>query len=134
MKVLTGVGHAISRRGSRRCGGAIDWSYNLLDRGEQTLFAWLSVFVGGCTLESAEHVCGHAGGLPGDVLDGLSSLMDKSLLRQEEDPARGEPRFLMLETLREYAQERLAQSGTEDALRAAHASTSWRWRKRRSRT
>ena len=100
---------------------AIDWSYNQLDEADQTLFAWLSVFVGGCMLDAVEGVCGRVGGLPGDVLDGLSSLVDKSLLRQEEDPTSGQPRFLMLETIREYARERLEQSGAAGAVRAAHA-------------
>ena len=100
---------------------AIDWSYNQLDEAVQTLFAWLSVFVGGCMLDAVEGVCARVGGLPGDVLDGLSSLVDKSLLRQEEDPTSGQPRFLMLETIREYARERLEQSGAAGVVRAAHA-------------
>ena len=87
LKVLTGGARDLPAR-QQTLRGAIDWSYNLLDPGEQTLFAWLSVFVGGCTLEAVEDVCARAGGLPDDVLDGLSSLVDKSLLRQE-DPAIG---------------------------------------------
>jgi predicted ATPase/DNA-binding XRE family transcriptional regulator len=105
---------------------AIDWSYDLLDTGEQLLFARLSVFVGGCTLEALEEVCAAAGSLPYPVLDGLTSLLDKSLLQvdEQEDPAAlsCEPRFGMLETIREYAAERLAASGEEDALRRAHAA------------
>jgi predicted ATPase/DNA-binding XRE family transcriptional regulator len=119
--VLTGGAHDLPGR-QQTLRKTIDWSYNLLDPGEQTLFVWLSVFVGGCTLEAVEDVCARAGGVPDDVLDGLSSLLDKSLLSQEEDATRGEPRFLMLETLRAYARERLAQSGAEGALRAAHAA------------
>jgi tetratricopeptide (TPR) repeat protein len=103
-----------------------DWSYQQLDPEEQTLFAWLSVFVGGWTLEAAEEVCTRAEGSPEPragraVLDRLASLVDKSLLRQEEDPTSGEPRFTMLETLQEYALEQLAASGAEGAQRAAHA-------------
>ena len=101
--------------------GTIDWSYALLDPDERTLFAWLSVFAGGCALAAVEDVCAQVGDRAGDVLDGLSSLVDKSLLRQEEDPTSGEPRFTMLATIREYAQERLAESGAERAVRRAHA-------------
>jgi predicted ATPase len=99
--------------------GAIDWSYNLLDPAEQALFARLSVFVGGCTLEAAETVCG-ADAIPAlDVTDGVASLVDKSLLRLKVG-ADGEPRFLMLETIREYALERLAAREEGDTLRERH--------------
>jgi predicted ATPase/transcriptional regulator with XRE-family HTH domain len=98
----------------------IDWSYDLLDSGEQMLFMRLGVFVGGCTLAAAEAVCDVTRDHPTDVLDGLASLVDKSLLQQEEATA-GESRLVMLETLREYALERLEQSGEADALRQLHA-------------
>ncbi len=98
----------------------IDWSYNLLDAGEQTLFARLSVFVGGCTIEAAEAVCKANGDLPMEIVDGITALVDKSLLRQTEDPD-GEPRFTLLETIREYALERLKASGEAKALRRQHA-------------
>jgi predicted ATPase/Tfp pilus assembly protein PilF len=101
--------------------GTIDWSYNLLSSDEQALFARFSVFVGGCTLQAAEAVCVAGSTLGLDILDDLASLLDKSLLRQEENPAGGEPRYMMLETLREYAEERLVEGGTERAVRAAHA-------------
>ena len=100
--------------------GAIDWSYNLLAAEEQRLFARLGVFVGGCTLEAAEAVCGRVGGRQAEVLAGLASLVDHSLVRQQES-VEGEPRFTMLETLREYALERLEMSGQEDVLRCRHA-------------
>src|SRR5262249_50074120 len=83
--------------------GAIDWSYDLLDAGEQTLFCRLAVFVGGCTLEAAEAVCNPSGELGIDLLDGVDSLVAKSLLRQEAETDGAEPRFKMLETIREYA-------------------------------
>src|SRR5204862_3931994 len=86
--------------------GAIDWSYHLLDAAEQTLFAGLGVFVGGCTLDAATAVCNATNDLALDVTDGIASLLDKSLLRLEEG-ADGEPRVMMLETIREYALERL---------------------------
>jgi predicted ATPase/transcriptional regulator with XRE-family HTH domain len=103
----------------------IDWSYHLLEAGEQTLFARLGVFVGGCTLEAAEGVCNADHDLPVAVLDGLVALVDKSLLQQAGGAAlRGypEPRFTMLETIREYALERLAASGETEVLRRRHAT------------
>jgi predicted ATPase/class 3 adenylate cyclase len=104
---------------------ALDWSYQLLDPGEQTLFARLAVFVGGCTLEAAEAVCPAAGATTGerppDVLDGLAALADQSLLRQE-DRADGHARFVMLETIHEFARERLAESGELDAVQRRHAN------------
>jgi len=98
--------------------GTLDWSYELLDEGEKSLLARLSVFQGGRTLEAAEMVCGP--GLSVAVLDGLESLLNKSLLRQREDPE-GQPRFYMLETIREYAREKLGESGEADELRSRHA-------------
>ena len=98
----------------------IDWSYNLLEAGEQTLFARLGVFVGGCTLEAVAAVCQPETDLSLDVLDRLGSLVSQSLLREEIGPD-GEPRFIMLETIREYALELLDASGTAGVLRQAHA-------------
>jgi predicted ATPase/class 3 adenylate cyclase len=99
---------------------AIDWSYTLLDAGEQRLFAQLGVFVGGCTIAAAEAVCTANEGLPLEIVDGIAALVDQSLLRQTEDPD-GEPRFTMLETIRAYALERLEASGEVEALRRQHA-------------
>ena len=82
------------------------------------MYARLSVFVGGFTFEAAEAVCNADGKL--DILEGLTSLVNNSLLRQEET-SDGEPRFGMLETIRAYALERLVESGEIDALRAGHA-------------
>ncbi len=96
----------------------IAWSYDLLNEGEKTLFARLAVFRGGCSLEAMEAVCSE--GLPLDVFDGLASLVDKSLIQQKETP-HGEPRFLMLETILEYAGERLTESGQADTIRRRHA-------------
>jgi predicted ATPase/transcriptional regulator with XRE-family HTH domain len=98
----------------------IDWSYALLDAGEQVLFARLAVFVGGWTLEAAEAVCNAADDLAIDVFNGIMSLVDKSLLLQVEGPG-GESRFTMLETIREYALERLAERGETHALQRRHA-------------
>ncbi len=87
----------------------------MLGRDEQTLFARLAVFVGGCTLEAAEAVCGGEG-----LLTGLATLIDSNLLRQEEQPD-GEPRFTMLETIRAYALELLEASGEAEDVRRRHA-------------
>ena len=99
---------------------AIDWSYALLTRQQQRLLCRLSVFVGGCDLEAAETVCGFDGKLDLDVLEGISSLIENSLLVVNEDP-RGETRYSMLETIREYASEKLEGSGEAEALRRQHA-------------
>ena len=99
----------------------IEWSYELLDPAERKLFARLSVFVGGCTLEAAEAVGNPRGDLEAEVIETLSALVDKSLLGQSDDPS-GEPRFTMLETIREYGLERLTVSGEETSVRRAHAA------------
>jgi predicted ATPase/DNA-binding SARP family transcriptional activator len=102
LELLTGGARDLPAR-QQTLRATIAWSYQLLSEPEQRLFARLSVFVGGCTLEAAEQVCKAE-------LETLASLVNKSLLRQGED-ASGEPRFSMLETVREYAHERLQQSG-----------------------
>ena len=122
LKFLTGGARDLPAR-QQTLRAAIDWSYTLLDEGEKTLFRRLAVFVGGFTLEAAEAI-GNAGrDLPLDVLEGVASLVNKSLVRQmrsgEDDE--GEPRFTLLETIREYALERLAESGEEEGVRQAHA-------------
>ena len=95
----------------------IDWSYNLLSPTEQALFRRFAVFQGGCTLEAAEATC--ADSTAPDVLDRVSSLIEKSLLSQRE--IHGEPRLVMLETLQEYAREQLAAQGETGEARRAHA-------------
>ncbi len=128
LQVLTGGARDLPDR-LRTMRGAIAWSHDLLSPEEQTLFRHLAVFVGGCTLEAAEAVCGAADDAEprdscpplADILDGLTSLVDKSLLRQEDGPG-GEPRFRMLETIQEYGLERLAASGEEAAVRRRHAA------------
>jgi predicted ATPase/DNA-binding SARP family transcriptional activator len=97
----------------RKLRATIDWSYELLAAEERTLFARLAVFVGGCTASSAAAVCAATRGA-------LASLVAKSLL-QERLGADDEPRYVLLETVRAYALERLAESGEEDALRRLHA-------------
>ncbi|MFL5731591.1 MAG: helix-turn-helix domain-containing protein, partial [Chloroflexia bacterium] len=105
--------------------GAIDWSYDLMGIDDQLLFRRMGAFVGSTTLDSVEGVCRLPGEPTGklDALDGVSSLLGKSLLKRIDD-AKGEdePRFMMLWTIREYASERLAESGEEQAVRRQHAA------------
>ncbi len=96
----------------------IEWSFNLLTKGEKLLFARLGVFRDGCSLDAIEAVCEKA--LPMDVFDGLASLVDKSLIQQKE-ALEGEPRFVMLETIHEYAWERLKTSGEVQTMHRRHA-------------
>ena len=101
--------------------GTVDWSYGLLNHAEQTLLRRFSVFIGGSTLEAVEAVCDTKGDLGLDVLDGMASLVDKSLA-QQVDHVDQETRFVMLSAIREYALERLAESNDEPASRRAHAA------------
>jgi predicted ATPase len=106
LDLLKGGRDAEARQQTLRA--TIEWSHDLLSKEEKTLFARLAVFAGGCTLEAAEEVASAD-------LDTLQSLVDKSLLRHTDE------RFWMLETIREYALERLEQSGEGDELRRRHA-------------
>lgn len=123
LKLLRGGPHDLPAR-QQTLRDTINWSYELLDPGEQRLFALLSVFPH-CTFEAVEAVItniGHLNGTEMDVLDGLASLMDKSLIRQADQEAR-EPRLLMLETIREYAAERLEEDPNfSAAARRSHAT------------
>ncbi|HEX9236712.1 MAG TPA: tetratricopeptide repeat protein, partial [Actinomycetota bacterium] len=98
--------------------GAIAWSYDLLDPTEQRLFTWLGVFIGGWQLAAVEAVAGEDVEI--DMLDAMTSLVDKSLIRQATD-AGIEPRFWMLETIREFAADRLAESDEREAVARRHA-------------
>jgi DNA-binding CsgD family transcriptional regulator/tetratricopeptide (TPR) repeat protein len=105
---------------------AIAWSYGLLDHAEQAVFRRLAIFVGGLTLEAAAAVCAEEG--PGDggivpsstMVDHLQSLLDKSLL-QSDATTGGEPRFRLLETIREFGLEELSAHGEFDAVQERHA-------------
>ena len=119
LKILTGGARNLPER-QRTLRNAIEWSYELLDEGEKMLFGRLGVFSSGATLEAMEAVCDAEGDLPTDVFEGASSLLDKSLLRQEEG-AGGEPRFVMLETIHEFANVKLEDSREAEAVRRAHA-------------
>ncbi len=101
--------------------GAIAWSYNLLCSEEQVLFRRLAVFVGGFTLDAAEAVANANSDLDLDILEGLASLVDKSLLRREEG-LEGEPRLGILETIRAYGLERLEANGETEDARRRHAA------------
>ena len=118
LKFLTKGARDLPER-QRTLRATMEWSHALLDVGEKALFARLSVFAGGCTLEAIEVVCGAEGDFSVGVLDGVESLVDKSLLREEE--VGGEPRFVMLETVHQYAREKLEESGEADELRKLHA-------------
>jgi predicted ATPase len=120
LNLLTGGARDLPTR-QQTLRGTVDWSFSLLNPAEQTLFRRLSVFVGGCTLEAVEAVCDTPGDLGIDILDGMASMVDKSLAQQVEQAA-GETRFVMLSTIREYALERLAGSEDVAATRRSHAA------------
>jgi len=120
LQLLTGGPRDIPQR-HQTLRAAIDWSYDLLNAGEQKLFRRLAVFVGGCTLEGAEAVCDTKGDLDLDLLDGMASMVDRSLVQQVEQ-GKGESRFVMLETIREYALEKLEASGETTPTKRAHAA------------
>ncbi|HEX9440978.1 MAG TPA: AAA family ATPase, partial [Roseiflexaceae bacterium] len=121
LKLLTGGARDLPIR-QQTLRDTIAWSYDLLDAAEQTLFARLAVFVGGARLEAAEAVTtlNVETFERFNVLDGLTTLAEQSLLRQDEGE-KGEPHFVMLETIREYALERLEQSGEAQSIRRQHA-------------
>jgi len=95
----------------------VDWSWDLLDDAERALWRRFSVFTGGATLEAAEQVCSGSGLRADQILDLLTALADKSLLTVRHDP----PRYRMLEIIRAYGQERLAEAGEQEEVREAHA-------------
>ncbi|MBW3671017.1 MAG: tetratricopeptide repeat protein [Acidobacteria bacterium] len=99
--------------------GAIAWSYDLLGEDERLLFRRSSVFVGGCTLEALGAVCSGSGDREGELLDRLTVLVEESLMRREDD-AGGEPRFMSLETIREFARECLRTSGEMETIQRRH--------------
>jgi len=127
-RLLAGSGRSLPERQQTLC-AAIDWSHALLSPAEQTLLRRLSVFAGGCLLETAEHVCARAELPAGAMLETLSGLVDNSLVSVDERD--GEARCRMLESVRLYALEKARAAGEEPALRERHAAwcfdlaTSW---------
>ncbi len=116
LTLLTSGARTLPER-QRTLRGAIAWSYDLLPEAERGLFARLSVFSGGWTLAAAESVA-EPDELALDALEGLSSLLDKSLVRADEP--NGQPRFSMLETIREFGQEQLSAAGELEHVRRRH--------------
>lgn len=127
LSLLTGGGRDLPER-QQTLRRAIEWSYNLLDEQEQTLFGRVSVFSGSRSLEAIEAICNTALDTPAgqsrppdiDTLEGVASLVDKNLLRQSNEPG-FETRFTMLETIQEYAREKLDESGEGPVLQLRHA-------------
>ncbi len=122
LNMLTGGARDVPAR-QQTLRNTIEWSYQLLNAREQRLFRWLSVFVSGCSLQAAEAVCTGPDDEAGQVLDGVASLVDKSLLQRVEqtEEESEDQRLLMLETIREYGLEVLTASGEGNAARQAHA-------------
>jgi predicted ATPase/DNA-binding winged helix-turn-helix (wHTH) protein len=120
LELLTGGASDLPER-QKTLRRTIDWSYDLLSEEEQRLFWRFSAFVGGATIEAAEAVCDTHLDLGMKVFDGLTSLLDKNLI-QRVDQSEAEPRFIMLETIREYGLERLTLSGEEPSTRRSHAA------------
>jgi predicted ATPase/serine/threonine protein kinase len=126
LKLLSGGSRELPER-QQTMRAAISWGYQLLDEMEKTLFAWVSVFRGGFSLQEAERLvelvepAGGSQPVADDVLDGVSSLVDKAFLRRDPGSADERPRFMMLETIREYGLEALADQGREKDVRQAHA-------------
>jgi predicted ATPase/DNA-binding SARP family transcriptional activator len=115
-QLLTGGGRtAVPRHQTLRA--VVDWSWDLLDDAERAVWRRFSVFAGGATLEAAEQVCSGSGIRADEVLDLLTALADKSLLVAQNDP----PRYRMLEIIKAYGRERLAEAGEQDEVRQAHA-------------
>ena len=120
LRLLTGGSRDVARR-QQTLRGTIDWSHELLGPAEQKIFRRMAVFVGGFTIEAAEAVCGVLDDVDLEVLDGVGALVNQSLL-ERAPPVADEARFRMLETIREYADERLSQSPELGAIRQAHAA------------
>ena len=119
LQLLTGGPRTLPAR-QQTLHNTIQWSYDLLGHEEQVLFRRLAVCAGGWTLEAAEALGQGAGTASPDVLNTLASLLDNSLIQQSEQEAE-QPRFLMLETIREYGLEMLAATGELQTTQAAHA-------------
>jgi predicted ATPase/class 3 adenylate cyclase len=121
LAILTGGPRDLPAR-QQTLRGAIDWSHDLLDQPDRRLFERFAVFSGGACLSQAEGVCGPASEVGREILDGLASLAEQSLVRGVP-PSESEPRFAMLATIREYAIEQMDTAGEANMLRRRHAET-----------
>jgi predicted ATPase len=117
LHLLTGGARDLPQR-QRTLRATIEWSYDLLSEADRVLFERLGAFAGGWTLDAAEAVCAEEGGP--DVIEGLGSLVEKSMVRHGR-VVQGEPRFEMLDTIRDFALERLEERGDAERVRLAHA-------------
>jgi predicted ATPase/transcriptional regulator with XRE-family HTH domain len=131
LQLLTGGPRDLPAR-QRTLRDTIAWSYDLLPAEIQRLLCWLSVFVGGWTMESAEALCAGQRGLPGSIEDGMAALVESSLVRVQRGDD-GRARYGMLETISEFAQDRLAASGEEERVRRRHADVMRDWSDRAER-
>jgi predicted ATPase/DNA-binding CsgD family transcriptional regulator len=120
LHVLTGGARDLPLR-QRTLRNTLAWSYSFLTKEEQRLFRLLSIFAGGCTLEAIEAVLAALDDEVDNALEGVASLLDKNLLQHMEQ-REGEKRLMMLETLREFGLEALAESGELESVRQAHAT------------
>lgn len=120
LSLLTGGARDLPPR-QQSLRATLDWSYDLLEAREQALFARLSVFAGGWTLEAAEAVCSVATDAGHETLDGIAALLDSSLLRRD-DGTSAAPRYELLETIRAYAGELLEERGEAEAVQRLHAA------------
>jgi predicted ATPase/DNA-binding CsgD family transcriptional regulator len=118
LPLLTGGGRDLPEH-QQTMRSTIAWSYDLLSHTERRFFRYLAVFMGGFTLDAFEEVCGHLASPALDTFAALTSLVDKSLVRTT-DTHDGAPRYLMLETVREFAEEQLVDSGEEDEAHQRH--------------
>ena len=124
LKLLAGGSRDLPER-QQTMRAAISWGYQLLDEPQKALFALLSVFRGGFTLESAERLVSQVGGsqvMTDNTLDGISGLLDNAFLRRDAGSRDEQPRFAMLETIREYGLELLGEQSRHGDVRGAHAS------------
>ncbi|MEO5952214.1 MAG: tetratricopeptide repeat protein, partial [Chloroflexia bacterium] len=120
LSVLTGGARDLPPR-HRTLRSAIDWSYNLLDENEQRLFRRIGVFVGGCRWDAIDAVCNADGSLDISTLDAVAALVEKSLVQQTRLVDGGEPRLMMLGTIKEFALEQLEESGEIAEIKRCHA-------------
>src|SRR5439155_8800453 len=118
-RLLTGGNRtALPRHQTLR--GVLDWSHQLLSDGERVLLRRLSTFSGGFTLEAAERVCARGELAERDIADRLARLVERTLVVCDQSGA--EPRYRLLETIRQYAQATLVDSREADAIRAVHSA------------